>query len=380
MNGTKTIKYFEASLGRYVEKEITVPPRAKVKAFASGLTVEEIPDVKLGESSVAMLGVPLTAHTRNALQVELLKVITSETERAAILDLCQTWQVTDDRALKLIGRLITENGQRTEETMARSTTVARLEHEKALWEQDRSKYKDEVKALNGDVKKLVEERDALKNNKCSKSLYDRIVTLEATKVQLIEERDALMRDAQRNVEIALVDYENEVMKRLGSVAEEHNKKAKEVNDLKKEIVRLKDQVKRDNEQVKERNMSENENTTEAVEVETLSAGDEVYCKVSGDGPFVLMTQVDEATVEYSNPIANKKNAFSVGNLPVLNAWLVRCKDATFRTLPAPALTKIAPKSTMSFGGVKRLVTSDVTSKLFQAAIWVTMLTLLFMRG
>jgi hypothetical protein len=93
-----------------------------------------------------------------------------------------------------------------------------------------------------------------------------------------------------------------------------------------------------------------------------------------------MTQVDEAHIEYANPIANKKNSFTCGKLPVTNAWLVRCKDGTFRTLPAPALTKILPKRKFSLGGVKGAITSDVTAKLFQAAIWVTMLTLLYMKG
>jgi hypothetical protein len=73
MSKTKRVQYFDANLGCVVDKDITIPPRVKVKSFPSGMTVEEIPPSMLGDSNVAMLGVPLVVESRNALQKELLK-------------------------------------------------------------------------------------------------------------------------------------------------------------------------------------------------------------------------------------------------------------------------------------------------------------------
>ena len=162
------------------------------------------------------------------------------------------------------------------------------------------------------------------------------------------------------------------------------KAKEELKKLKGERNILRSQVEEQQHQLqvavkkKERDMSETENET--VETETLSCGDAVYCKVSGEGPFVLMTEVDEAIIEYSNPISGRKNAFNCGKLPITNAWLVRCKDGSMRTFPSPALTKERPRSSFSLAGVKGVITSDVTAKLVQFVIWAAILTALFMRS
>lgn len=256
--------------------------------------------------------------------------------------------------------------------------------------------------LRKEVGTLRKERDslALRRND-HPDVIDQIATLSIQKDDLIKEkraiaveRDALKRDAQRNIENALTEYETEVMGKLASVAEaridnvnEVSILTAEVNSLTLTIEKLQDanaglgrQIHQiNNIATKERSTmnDEAETTFNENDIEVLRCRDIVYTQVSGEGPFVLITQVEEALVEYSNPISNRKNAFNCGKLPITDAWLVRCKDGTMRTFPAPALTKVLPKSSMSFGGVKRLITSDVTAKLFQAAIWISMLTLLF---
>ena len=420
MKKTRQVSYIDPVSGKQIVKMVDIPPPAKVTTLGSGAEVQEVESMEAltalwAQDIISDLVTPLTAHSRQVLSEELKKSLTESDEHQAIDALAQTWKVPDDVALKVLGRLakaVQKQKQKRGKTVSKTVV---LNHQNGILQERLVRLEEENKTLHLDVAKVVNERDALKahaNQRVDFSRQDRearearealrqemdhhrcsqvrLTQTEQALTQALtegaavkEERDALLRDAERNLEIALTDYETQVTGKLASVASEHNKKALEVKDLQEEISKLKGErniLKSKPAQVKkECDMSENENVS-VNEIETLKAGDEVYCKVSGEGPFVLMTQVEEALVEYANPISNKKNSFNCGKLPIYNAWLVRCKDATMRTLPAPALTKERPKSSMSFGGVKALVTSDVTSKMFQAAIWISMLTLLYMRG
>jgi len=391
----KTVTYFDPSQGRIVAKNLfpfTHPPAANT--LPSGATVQEIDsaeDLKTmwNKSLISDLASPLAQHGRGILQSELLRVIVDASEREAIDTLCSTHHFNDDRLLKLIGRLVGEIDHQREKQEKTVTKRENLLHEKEMWLQEKQRLKDENKALLVDVQSIMQERDkALKfSDYNADSLRAQVADLQnalATAVVAVEaDREDLRRDAARNIEIALTEYESAVVGKLGSVAAEHKVVMDENRKLKEELSATRELLSQTNAQVQKESvmMNEIQNNNVVVEVvDELRAGDEVYCKVSGEGPFVLMTQVDEAVVEYANPISNKRNSFNCGKLPIHNAWLVRCKDGTMRTLPAPALTKARPKSSFSLGGIKSLVTSDVTAKLFQAAIWAAMLTLLYMRS
>jgi hypothetical protein len=432
---TRRVNYIDPHTGKRVEKVVEIPPPAKVKTLSCGASVEEIPNLEAlaalwtRSTRLGELVTPLAAASRQVLAEELKQALTEDGDHEAIDALSSTWQPTDDIVLKVLGRLSSGIARQREKRAKNVNKAVQLKHERDCLADRVARYETENKTLHTDITKIVNERDALKRRignvpraeneardarKAMRQAEDdhrcTQVRLEQTETALTgalnegatvkNERDALLRDAQRNLEIALNEYEGEVVGKLASVAEDHNEKAKEVNRLQEEVSRLKgarnvlqsqvddhqkNQLQRAKNNIakvnKEREMSENETTTETTgEQATLRCGDEVYTKVAGEGPFVLMTQVEEAQVEYTNPIANKRNSFSCGKLPVYNAWLTRCKDGTYRTFPAPALTTERPKSTLSFNGVKSMVTSDVTSKMFQAAIWISMLTLLFMRG
>jgi hypothetical protein len=432
----QTVDYFDPAAGCRVQKDVAI-------RMPSGLTVQEIPSVadlksKWHNDIVKDLEVPLVHHARGVLREELLKAFTNQADRDAVTRLCETWQPNDDRAVKLLGRLLMDSLNNNEAKMHANAMVDRLAHEKALLEQERGRLIDERNALTADVGKLMSENakllrgqqpaastlaaeragaasrilelDQKLNQTTRQGIEDRtalnrkIDVLENTLTQTIRqkadverERDILRREAQRNVEIALSEYETGVMTKLAKVGEEHKAVVAENNSLKSEVQYFKrknieavgeihslksetNKARAEEAQEKEKKNSMNEvNTAAVTPVEGLSSGDEVYCKVSGEGPFVLVTQIEESTVEYSNPVAGRKNAFNVGKLPLYNAWLVRCKDTTFRTLPAATLTKATRKSSFSLAGVRGFITSDVTAKVAQAAIWATMLTMLYMQ-
>ena len=422
---TRKVSYLDPTTNQRVEKEVEIPPPVDVKTLPCGASVQEVPGMdaltRLWTAGTSPdLATPLTHASRQALAEELKKALDEDHE--AIDALASTWQPPDDVALKVLNRLVKavrRQKQKRAENVGINTT-AQLEHDKALLEQKVKRLEGDNKALNEDVKKLVNERDDLKKNGAAKgsvviqtaqnearaarqALKTRDDDLRATQVKLSQtenaltasinesaalrkERDLLKSTLEQKVEEAITDYENSVTKKLVEVADEHNAKAIEVQQLREEVATLKGERNilrsrvEEAAQVKERAMSVNENVNEIPQTDErpLTAGDEVYCKVSGEGPFVLMTQVDEANIEYANPISNKRNTFAVGRLPVGGCWLVRCKDGSFRTFPAPALTNVKPGRTFSLAGVKGLVTSDVTAKLFQAAIWVAMMTLLYL--
>ena len=413
---TKEIKYFDSTTQSYITKTVEIPAPVNVKSLDESGRAEVIKKprkLKAVWSCDILQDVmtPLSRSTRLELAGELKKVLTEPDEIQAVDSLATSWHFDDDKALKLIGRLI---GEVSKHRHKRERSVGKLEnllHEKHLMTEERKNLKREVKTLTGDIVKLVNERDeALRLAKNARGSYasstreatdakmarealadeskkhrltcEKLHGVESALTQSINdcaaitaERDILQRDAQRNIEIALTEYETAVVGKLGSVAEDHKVAVEKNKSLMTQVEGLKTALAEQAKVNTESAMIENEATI--IEVpETLTSGDEVYCKISYEGPFVLMTQVEEAEIEYMNPIANKKNGFSMGKIQVSNAWLVRCKDGTFRTLPAPVLTKVKPKSTLSFNGIKGLITSDVTSKLFQAAIWVTMLGLL----
>jgi len=108
----------------------------------------------------------------------------------------------------------------------------------------------------------------------------------------------------------------------------------------------------------------------------LSAGDFVWCKATGEGPFVLVRQVEDGVVEYANPVSGRKNSFNVGKIPVGDGWLVKCRDGTHRIQSHSTLTTESPKRTISLEGIKSVLTSNTTYSLVQLAIWISMLVLL----
>ena len=420
---TRTVNYIDPTSGVRVTKEVEIPPPVKVQTLSSGATVEEIPSMEAltalwAKGIISDLVTPLTHQSRQVLADELKKNLKGQEEHQAIDALASTWQVPDDVALKVLGRL-SEAVEKQKRKRGKSVErTAHMKHNAVLMQEKINRLEEENKTLHADVTKIVNERDSLKRSFGQRADFSRqdrearearaalrqseddhrctqvrLAQTEQALTQAINEgssvraeRDALQRDAQRNLEIALAEYESAVVGKLAAVASDHNEKAKDVVRLNAEIAALKGERNVLNSLVeeqqsiakvqKENAMSE----TETNEPETLRCGDKVFCKVSGEGPFVLMTQVDEAFIEYANPISGRKSSFNCGKLPITNGWLTRCKDGSYRTFPAPALTREQPKRTMSFGGVKALVTADVTSKLFQAAIWVAMLTLLYMRG
>jgi hypothetical protein len=385
---TRTVNYFDPVAGCRVQKDVTVPPPAKVKDL-NGMTVEEIPSMDALKSLwcnniTADLRVPLSSHSRNVLREALSKAFTDQADKDAVAELCSSWQPTDDRVVKLLGRLLTNAGG---QDVNKSALVDRMVHEKALWQDERARLHRERDALTQDVNKLLSENRQLAQQSSSQDLAYlglRINGLENSLTQTIkqklaveQERDNLRRDAQRNVEIALTEYETTVMGKMADVAKDHKMVVDENLALKSEIRHLNQQV---NTTQKESAVVNNpQKVAETTPVEALKSGDEVYCKVSGEGPFVLVTKIDEAQIEYANPVSGRKNSFNVGKLPIFDAWLVRCKDTTFRTMPEATLTNAAPRSRLSFDGLKRVVTSDVTSKLAQAAIWATLVALLVQR-
>lgn len=389
---TKTVNYFDPVAGCRVQKDVTVPPPAKVNDL-NGMTVEEIPSMGALKSLwcnniTADMRVPLESHSRNVIREELRKVFTDQADKDAVDELCSTWQPTDDRVVKLLGRLLTNAGG---QDMNKAALVDRMVHEKALWQDERARLLRERDALTQDVGKLLSENRMLTSRAQPLHVDPQIAaltsTLKATESALTSvlqqnasvkaERDALRRDAQRNVEIALTEYETTVMGKMADVAKDHKMVVDENLALKSEIRHLNQQVNTKKESAVVNNPQK---VAETTPVEALKSGDEVYCKVSGEGPFVLVTKIDEAQIEYANPVSGRKNSFNVGKLPIYDAWLVRCKDTTFRTMPEATLTNTAPKSSISFDGVKRLVTSDVTAKLAQAAIWATLIALLVQRA
>lgn len=396
--GTKTVNFYDPVCGFRVEKNVFPPPLpTETKAFSSGMTVQEIGSMdqlkSLWRNNItADLRVPLDAHSRRILREELRKAFTDKADLEAVDQIADTWQPTDDRMLKVLGRLLTNAGGHD---MNLSTTVDRLNHEKALWLEERRRLLEERAALTADVNKLLEENAKLLRGQTpalgvaiaeKAALTSKIGDLENTLSQTIRqkadverERDILRRDAQRNVQIALDEYETQVVRKLTKVAEEHKATVAENTSLKGEVRRLMDKMATQ----EATNMAKDEvakmDQTEQAEapVEKLRSGDEVYCKVSGEGPFVLVAQVDEAQVEFANPIAGRKNSFHCGKLPVYDVWVARCKDASFRTLPAPTLTKTPPKSNLSLAGLKGVVTSDVTAKLVQYIVWGAIIAMMY---
>lgn len=392
----KTVRYFDPSNGCHVTKEVVVPPPATVHELSTGATVQEIGSMEelksLWRNDILQdVMTPLTSHSRQVLRQELQRVLTEPDEHEAINHLAASWHANDDRVLRLIGRLI---GEAEKQRIKRERQMSRREtllHEKNLWLDEKKRLKDEVKALTADISKLVNERDEAKkaaaNTKGTVYLEGQLRQTQERLKQVEQERDILRRDAQRNVEIALTEYESTVMEKLGSVAADHKVAVEENKELKNRVATLREalasKVTMQDTTVPKGSVTMSENvsqtTNDVPEVETLRCGDEVHCKISGEGPFVLITQVEEGTVRYANPVPGTKNHFHAGDVPIANPWLVRDRTGAMQCLPAAILTKQAPKRAISFGGVKRLVTSDVTAKLFQAAIWVAMLTLLYLR-
>lgn len=396
----KIIKYWDPRLQRRVERLVKVPDPAKLR----GMEITEITDAV--NKSIKDLSAPLHAADRTVLCGELKKALPDTEAVQAINLLSSTWLVEDDRALKLMGRLV-EQVEKNEK--GREMAVYAHDNIVILNNQLTHKHKSlkrEQKALAADLTKVVNERDVLRRanggtaraEATAKSSREELrkaqtATREAERrheaceralTQTINEKAALQKEhtvfvnsAERNLELAISEYESQVVGKLASVADDHNKMAVENRELTAEINEIKTSTKK-----KERAMNESVNQVNETEADEdiLRAGAEVYTKVANEGPFVLVARVDEGAVEYSNPIPNSKNSFHVGKLPISDCWVVRCKNGSFRTFPPPLLTTIRPKSSFSLSGVKGAITSDVTGKLFQAAIWVTMLTLLFMRG
>ena len=359
------------------------------------------------------LATPLTAVSRRKVVKALETILTSsgatEDEVSAVSTLALSWHCDDDRVLKLLGRLL-------KETRHDMSKFDQLQHEKAMLEATQTRLREENKALTDDLVKVVDERDAalrsaeharntdlddsVRLNSCidtlkaeNRSLTQNLNHVTVACERAAAERDMLKRDAQRNIENALYGYESTVMARLADVARQHKVAVEENKGLRDTVATLRNQLVSVSTMtitqaskanvmienvVKEENMVETcaKTTTDIQEHETLRCGDEVYLKVSGEGPFVLVTQVEEGRVKYANPIPGVKNHFNAGEVPVSNPWLVRDAKGSMQCHPAPVLTKRAPKRAVSFGGVKSVITSDVTAKLFQAAIWVTMLGLL----
>jgi len=429
----KTVSFFDPRQGHQVEKTIKVPNPSKVTSLPSGATVQEIESMDALKAMwkrniLEDVVTPLTHHSRQILVEQLKAALHEPDEHEAVDAMASTWQPPDDIALKVMGRLIGAVGEQRQGRENDMNARAQLLHEKELWIDEKKRLVEEQTALTKDVVKLVKERDdalrrarnedTVRANNDARGAREglaREIQLHAEtrarwrqtdqaltnaireNAELTKERDALIRNAQRETEITLTEYENEVTKRLTSVAVDHKKLAEELArvlaenaSLKGERNVLRSQVKQNQVEInqrvakakrEERIMSVTETTPQTVDSteDILRSGDEVFTKVAGEGPYVLLTQVDEAHAEYANPISGKKNHFNCGKLPLTEAWLVRCKDGSMRTLPAAALTKKQPKSSFSFGGVKRLVTSDVTAKLFQATIWITILTLLYLQ-
>lgn len=419
----------------------TIYPNQK-KPLPSGATVEEIESMdvlhnKWMDTVTQYLGDPFDSHGREVVRNVLLEEFKDDpADYNVVKHLAQSGHFEDDRVLKLIGRMLVKLNQSREQEgdVTLHQKVTQLENELHHQKEANERLRQERSSLTADVGKLVRERDEARR-KTNDSAIDEVAKLSIEKDDLAKDlktvQAAYQKATQDNAKLkaafatelerALNDYESEVVKKLASVAEDHNKQAertaalrgqlavfearreKEHEEMQKlnisfddngklrvstsegEVALTPELIQRINQSVaqvkKERAMNSDETKIETTpdEASALRCGDEVYTKVSAEGPFVLMTQVDEALIEYANPISTKKNHFHAGKLPVYGAWLVRCKDGTFRTFPSPALTKTLPKRSFSFGGVKRVITADVTAKLFQAAVWITMLTYLFMQ-
>lgn len=402
----REVSYYHPALGRTVTKKVRIPDPVKVKDL-NGMGVEEISskedlEALWSQDILSDVVTPLTSHSRQILVGELKKVLNEGDEHDAIDMLANSWTTDDDRALKLIGRLIAQVHKQRRGRGRSVNKIERLLHEKELWNQEKQRLKQENENLHTDVRKLVNERDdALRRAQnarntiggeslAHRTLHKKVESLEQELKDTIVERDVLQRDAQRNIELALTEYETEVMGKLGSVAADHKVAVEDLKNEQTKNKELTEQVENlrvalagemaKNTQVPKGSVTMSDvQQNETQEQEALRPGDEVFCKISNEGPFVLITQVEEGTVKYSNPVPGVKNHFNVGEVTVNSPWLVRDGTGSMRCLPAPVLTKQSPKRRMSFDGIKGVITSDVTSKLFQAAIWVTMLTLLAMK-
>ena len=409
MKKTRQVSYLDPSSGKRVTKTVDIPSPAKVANLSCGAAVQEIESMEAltslwSQGIISDLVTPLTSQSRQALSEELKKSLTGADEHLAIDALAQSWKVTDDVVLKVLGRLTDAVQKEKVKQASMNDRTPQLLQDKAFLEKRVAHLVEENKTLHTDVAKVVNERDALKahaNQRVDFSRQDRearearaslrreqddhhctqvrLACLQQALTQALtegaaikEERDAFYVDVTNVPPNRVESFSKRPNQAFDEVLQVNNSLQETINALRAQLVEVGNNTKVQ----KECDMSpENENVEHV-----LHAGDEVFCKVSGEGPFVLMTQVDEALIEYANPISNRKNSYNCGKLPIFNAWLVRCKDGSMRTFPAPALTHARPKSSMSFGGIKALVTSDVTGKMFQAAIWITMLTLLYMRG
>lgn len=399
----KSVSYFDPTKQCRVTKDIQIPPPIKMQDLG-GLSVQEIrsmDDLKSlwCNNITADLSVPLDSHSRTVLKEEIQKAFPDKADKDAIADLCSTWLPNDDRAVKILGRLLSDARELRAWKDLSMASHTQLVHENGLLREKAKHLEAEVRALTGDVTSLVKQRDeAMRGSSAtpaeregfvrkigelegvlSRTLHEK-VQAEADRDAARRESDGLRRSAKRDVESAVTEYESAVMAKLGDVASAHKVAVAENKELKAENSRLRNQLTPVCASTREKEVAVT--GEKMAEEDRLKEGDEVYCKVSDEGPFVLVSRVDEAHIEYANPITDKKHkSFYVGKLPVLNVWLVRCKDASFRTLPEATLTKTAPRSnlSMSFSGVRSVVTSDVTARLFQAAIWASMIVLLYMQ-
>jgi len=392
----KTINYYDPTTGRHVERTVDVPVPLPVKelprtkTLPNGVTgVEEIGSLEAlhdiwNDQAMHDLNTGTGAAGRGALAQALREVFSSPEEKAVINMLASSDQTSDDRALKLLARAMHHVKQARDEANSASYAQASAEHLYDIAQENIKHLKEQRAQSDKDFREVIEDRDALKR---------RLATA-------LDQHDTFCEEAQAATREAVTDYENEVVKKMADLAKERNDMVAEVAALRDENSRLKgerniqrsriDRLERAIEaqgttinqmEQKEHDMAQEQ--TERVDNQTteehLRCGDEVYCKVSGEGPFVLMTKVEEALVEYKNPISGSKNHFNCGRLTIDNAWLVRCKDNSMRTLPEPALTKQAPTRRMSLGGLKTAITSDVASRLAQAAVWVFLLYMLYMQ-
>ena len=84
--------------------------------------------------------------------------------------------------------------------------------------------------------------------------------------------------------------------------------------------------------------------SKAKDEEALSAGDTVYLRVFGDGPFVLIQPTDNIVLKgyQPDPRSKHQDSWHVKTHIIDNGWVTRDKKGNYRDFPAASLTTTRP--------------------------------------
>ncbi len=91
--------------------------------------------------------------------------------------------------------------------------------------------------------------------------------------------------------------------------------------------------------------------------ETLVAGDTVYLREFGDGPFVLVQPTGSMTLKgyQPDPRSKHRNSWQVKTHVIDDGWVARDKKGNYRDFPSAALTTTRP-TTFSDAAMDRVKT------------------------